>query len=61
MPKTDFVEYVMNDLLGEWKGVRAKGRAKPIVMSYWEVLAQVMDDREEVVRWAQTAWEVNFI
>ena len=59
MPKTDFVEYVVNDLLGEWKGVLAKGRAKPIVMSYWEVPAQVMDDREEIVRWAQAAHHVQ--
>ncbi len=103
MPKTDFVDYVVSDLLGEWEGVRAramfggyglykddvifgiivddelyfkvgdanrkvyeaagsrpfeyqaKGRSKPTQMSYWQVPADVMDDRGEIRRWAAAA------
>jgi len=109
MPKTDFVDYVVSDLLGEWEGVRAramfggyglykedtifgiivddvlyfkvgdanrkayeaagsrpfeyqaKGRAKPVRMSYWEVPAEVMDDRGEIRRWAEAARRVSLM
>ena len=31
----------------------SKNRSKPVVMSYWKVPANVLDDRFEILRWAQ--------
>ncbi len=109
MPKTDFIDYVVSDLLGEWKGVRAramfggyglykedtifgiivddvlyfkvgdanrkayeaagsrpfeyqaKGRAEPGRVSDWEGPAEVMDDHEEIQRWAEAARRVSLM
>ena len=38
---------------------RVKGRSKPVIMSYWEVPARIMDDREEAVSWARAACRAN--
>ena len=38
---------------------RLKNRKKAVVMSYWEVPAQVMDDREEIFKWAERALAVS--
>jgi DNA transformation protein len=34
---------------------RAKNRKKAVVMSFWEVPAEVMDDRDAIRRWAEAA------
>jgi DNA transformation protein and related proteins len=34
---------------------RAKNRKDPVVLSFWEVPARVMDDREAIAEWAAKA------
>lgn len=36
---------------------RRDGRKDPIAMSYWETPAEVLEDGDELCRWAQRAWE----
>ena len=36
-----------------------ESRGKSIAMSYWEVPADVIDDREEIVRWAEESHRIN--
>ncbi len=106
MPKNDFAEYVVKDLLAEVRGVTSRAmfggfglykdgvifgiivddevyfkvgdsnlkkyeeaesrpftyknaRGKEIAMSYWEVPADVLEDRETIVRWAEESCRVN--
>ena len=105
MKRSDFADYVAQDLLAGLPGVRAramfggygiyqndvmfaiivddtlyfkvddsnrkdyeklgskpfvyKSRGKRVTMSYWEVPAEVMDDREEIVRWAERSLRIN--
>ncbi len=35
-----------------------EARGKEIALSYWSVPAYVMDDREELGRWVDQAWQV---
>jgi len=106
MAKTDFVQYVVEDLMAEVKGVsaramfgghgiyrertifgiivddvlyfkvddtnrkeyeaaqsrpftyRAKGNKK-VSMSYWEVPAAILDDRDALAKWALKSWRIN--
>ena len=37
---------------------QASGR-KRVSMSYWEVPAEILDDRQEVGRWAERSCEIN--
>ena len=99
MNKSNFVDYVVQDVLSELDGIRARAmfggwgiykdglifaiivddqlyfkvdeankgryekygsrpftyesRGKSVKMSYWEVPAEVMDDRDEITRWAE--------
>ena len=100
--RSSFVDYVVNDLLGEVEGVRAKAMfggygvykgdtffaiivddelyykadtstrkdyekcgsepfsysrkdKKAVTMSYWKLLAEVMDDRQELLEWTDKA------
>lgn len=105
MKQSDFVEYVVHDLLSALPGVRARAmfggwgiykedvifaiivddqlyfkvdktnqgqyerhgsrpftyqsRGKSVAMSYWEVPAEVIDDREEVTRWAEESYHIS--
>ena len=105
MNKSDFVDYVVQDLLSELSGVRARSmfggwgiykddaifaiivddqlyfkvddtnkrtyqqhgskpftyrsRGKSVSMSYWEVPAEVMDDRDEIKRWAEESHHIS--
>lgn len=105
MKRSDFVEYVVHDLLSEIRDVRAKAmfggwgvykgsvifgiivddqlyfkvdktsqpqyqergsrpftydsRGKRISMSYWEVPAEIIDDREAINRWAEESYKIN--
>ncbi len=105
MPKSDFVDYVVQDLLTEMPGVRSRAmfggygiyqedrmfaivvndqlyfkvgdknrkdyqklgskpftyrsRGKTVTMSYWEVPADVLDDRREIALWAEKALGVG--
>ena len=105
MSQSDFVDYVVQDLLSGLSGVQARAmfggwgiykdgiifaiivddvlyfkvdesnqsqyhsrgsrpftyqsRGKPISISYWEVLADVIDDREAIMRWAEEAFRIS--
>ena len=105
MNKSDFVDYVVQDLLSELSGVRVRSmfggwgiykddaifaiivedqlyfkvddtnkrayqqhgskpftyrsRGKSVSMSYWEVPADVMDDRDEIKRWAEESHRIS--
>ena len=105
MNKSDFVDYVVHDLLSELAGVKAQAmfggwgiyqdgvifaiivddqlyfkvgdtnkskyqqhgsrpftyesRGKSISMSYWEVPADVMEDRDEIKRWAEESHQIS--
>lgn len=106
MPKSDFAEYVVKDLLAEVKGVTSRAmfggfglykdgvifgilvddevyfkvgdsnrkkyeeaksrpftyknaRGKAIAMSYWEVPADVLEDREAIARWAEESCKIS--
>ena len=105
MKKSDFVDYVVQDLLSELDGIRARAmfggwgiykdgltfaivvddqlyfkvddtnktkyqkygsrpftyesRGKSVSMSYWEVPAEVMDDRDEIKRWAEESHHIS--
>ena len=105
MTKSDFVDYVIHDLLSELDGIQARAmfggwgvykdgvifaiivddqlyfkvgdtnksnyqqrgsqpftyesRGKSISMSYWEVPADVMDDRDEIKRWAEESHHIS--
>ena len=107
MNKSDFVDYVVQDLLSELSGVRARSmfggwgiykddaifaiivedqlyfkvddtnkstyqqhgskpftyrsRGKSISMSYWEVPAEVIEDREEIKRWAEESHRISML
>lgn len=34
-------------------------RGRRVTMSYWEVPAEVLDDREEIERWAQRSYNIG--
>lgn len=36
----------------------AKG-GKKVAMSYWEVPAEILDDREAIAEWAERSWKIN--
>ena len=105
MKATDFIYYVVEDLLSEMKGVTHRAmfggygiyksdvmfaiivddqlyfktddtnrkdfkrsgscpfiyqsRGRSVTMSYWEVPAKVMDDRNEITEWAERSWKIN--
>ncbi len=105
MKRSDFVDYVVQDLLSGLEGIRARAmfggwgiykdgvifgiivdyqlyfkvngsnqakykkhgsqpftyesRGKSISMSYWEVPAEVMDDREQIQLWAQESHAIS--
>ena len=106
MPKNDFVEYVMKDLLSGVRGVTSRAmfgghgiykdgtifgivvddelyfkvdetnrkkyeaagskpftydtkKRKKIVMSYWEVPPDILEDREEIARWAEESCRIS--
>ena len=105
MPRSDFADYVVQDLLSDMPGVRSramfgghgiyqedrmfaiivddqlyfkvgdknrkdyerlgskpftyKARNRTVKMSYWEVPADILDDRREITRWAEAAVQVS--
>ncbi|MGH7197987.1 MAG: TfoX/Sxy family protein [Candidatus Omnitrophota bacterium] len=106
MPKADFAEYVVKDLLTEVRGVTSRAmfggfglykdgfifgiivddevyfkvgdrnrkkyeeaesrpftyknaRGKVIAMSYWEIPADVLEDREAVARWVEESCQIS--
>ena len=105
MNKSDFIDYVVQDLLSGLRGVSARSmfggwgiykdgvifaiivddqlyfkvddsnkseyekrgsrpftyelRGKPVAMSYWEVPAEIIDDRDAVKRWAEESLRVS--
>ncbi len=102
---SDFVEYVVHDLLSQLPGIRARAmfggwglykedtifaiivddqlyfkvddtnqaqyeqhgsrpftyesRGRSVTMSYWEVPAEVIDDREEITHWAEASYHIS--
>ena len=36
-----------------------KSRGKRVTMSYWELPAEAMDDRSEILRWAERSIRIN--
>ena len=105
MSKSDFVDYVVQDLLSGLSGVRARAmfggwgvykdgvilgiivddelyfkvgpsnqakyekhgsrpftyesHGRSVAMSYWEVPAEVLEDREEITRWAEESHRIS--
>ena len=51
--KGDFQERGMEPITYE-----REGRAELVEMSYWEAPAELLDDPDELCRWAERAWQV---